>query len=129
MLIPDTLFDCIKYEIGVFVLPSINMHRVYGKRTWLNYSPEKIAQVCKKMSQRRKNMSESAKKKDFKLMSKGMKRYWDEINAEKKKRHCDLMSKGMKNTIRNKVNTVRDVPRINTYSGVITESQMEEINA
>lgn len=142
MLIPDTLIHCIKCHLGVITLEPINRYRVSGIRSWSRATPEARAEHCRKMSERRLNMSVASKKKAYAAMRKGMKRYWKNISEEKRKAHIKAMSDSMKgvweesrndanHALNNKkekdIKIIHDVPRINTYSGVITESQMQEI--
>lgn len=146
MRISSTLFSCIKYELDIISFPIINMHSVRGKRQWKRYSPEKKACICKKMSKSAESSPKNVKKRI--LMQKGMKKYWKGLSKAKKEAHIATMSKGMKkawdesdenfkprlsvtdvhNILKKRLQIEHDVPRINIYSGVITESQMEEIN-
>jgi len=141
MRISEMYLHCLKNELGIIVFPLINMRSVMVKRQWQNYSPEKKKKICERMSKKRlitlENNSELIER-----MRKGMKKYWNNISPENKKIHSKSMSNGMKkawenadDTFGSKLNAFskrclieKDVPRINTYSGVITESQMEEIN-
>ncbi len=146
MRISHTLFFCIKNDLGISIFPYINMRSVLCKRQWKNYSPKKRKEVSEKMSEQRLNMPTKLKKKLSKSMRKGMKKYWNGLSLEKRKLHIAKMSKGMKNAWENadddfgsrfgsvhifneRIQFEHDTQRINTYSGVITESEMEEINA
>ena len=141
MRISEMYLHCLKNELGIIVFPLINMRSVMVKRQWQNYTPEERKKTCERMSKKRlitlENNSELIER-----MRKGMKKYWNNISPENKKIHSKSMSNGMKKAWENADDTFgsrlnafskrclieKDVPRINTYSGVITESQMEEIN-
>jgi len=143
MRISSTLFACIKNELGLITFPFINMYSIRGIRQWANYSLEKRSNICERMS--KSALSSPKNKKKKKLMSRGMKKYWKNLSEKEKAANIATMSKGMKkawdesdetfkprlssvSTFNKRINIERDVPRINTYSGVITESQMKEIS-
>lgn len=150
MLIPDTLFIFIANQRGG-MLP-INKASVGAKRRWKNKTPEEREAYRKKRSEIQKrveaNLSDAKKKEKAEKFRKGMQRYWDTVDEERKNSHIKKMSSGMKKAwdeadenfapkIANKENILRinkaivvesDLPRINDYSGVITESQMAELN-
>lgn len=143
MLIPDTLFCCIKNDMGISCFEPVNMFSVRSKKCWMNYSPAKRKRLCKNISKSRKKALKNDKNL-VTILSDGMKRYWNNIHAEEKEAHCEKMSAGMKKAweeggsefgsrwdVKNKkaIRKVIEVPRINTYSGVITIDQLEELNA
>lgn len=142
MLIPDTLFDCIKHDIGVVSFIPINLYSVRAMRVWRRHTPEQRAAKCKKMSETRlKKYADDLSLR--KKMSDGMKEYWKNLSAEKRELQIKKLSDGMKKawkeggktfgsskgSFAKKIKIKHDVPRINTYSGVLTESQLDELNA
>lgn len=152
ILVPETLFDCIKNSRGLTCFKPFNFHSIGAKRGWNKKTPEEMATFRKFMSTvmkkvRRKyidNITPKQKKAFAKRMSEGQKRYWKNVSEEDRKIHIGIMSNGMKKAwaegridigttaeIRARVHKIgkveRDLPRINTYSGVITESEMESL--
>lgn len=152
MLIPETLFDCIKNSRGLECFPVINMHGIRISRYHKNKTPEQKKAFSKTMSKtmkkvRRKymdNITPAQEKAFAERMRKGSKKYWKNVSEEDKKIHTSLMSKGMKKAweegrvdigtpeqIRARVHKVgsieENLPRINDYSGVISMSDLESL--
>jgi len=151
MLIPETLFDCIKNSHGLECLAPLNVMSIGVRRYQRSRTPEQKKEFKKLMSKVMKkvrkdycaNCSPSQKKAFAKRMSKGQKRYWDNITPEQREKHIKSISKGVKKAWANgdmnigtkeeivtrihKAKFEKDIPRINTYRGVITMSEIESL--
>jgi len=152
MLIPETLFDCIRNSLGIKRFKALNKQSIGVKRYQRNKTQEQKDHFKKVMSKAMKksrkkylaNITPKQKAAFAERMKKGQKRYWENVSKEDKKHHIETMSVGMKKAWAegrvdlgtkeeiaarlHKIGKVeRDLPRINTYSGVITESEMESL--
>lgn len=150
MLIPKTLLYCIMNERGS--IPVINMGSVRKKRAWRNKSPEEKAAFSKMRSETQKRVFQEQphlRKIRAESFRKATQKYWDTVDEEKKAQHIKNMSKGMKKAwdeadenfgpkiavqknvkmFNGDVEVIDNLPRINDYCGVITESQMRELYA
>jgi hypothetical protein len=142
-LIQETLFDCLKHQFGIDCFSEIKWCRVIPKRMWALSTPEQNREHTRKMSEAQHNLPAKVKKKMLRAIAKGREKYYRELTdeqreairkhksdrykAEWEKAKTDKNHFFRRKAIK-KIELIRDVPRINTYSGVITESQMEEIN-
>jgi len=128
MLVAESYLDFLKKEIGVLDFPKLE-YKIKDK----NHPPKILSPEVRA------------------CLSLGMKKYWSSITPEKlkefKESRSKLMTKTMKRLWKNPVfrtkrmkevgedthkhnlDIEKDVPRINSYSGVITETEMEEIIA
>ncbi len=152
MLVPDTLFFYICNNRGIRFLPAISLYSVRGKRWWKNKSKEEKTDFSKMRSEVQKNVfanrSEKEKKEFFSATSKAKKEFWDNVDDEWKENHIDKMSSGMKKAweegdedfgsrvaheenikaLNGNLEIIDNLPRINDYAGVITASEMVELN-
>ena len=129
MLIPKTLFFCIQNERGLECIPLINMKSIGKKRWWNNLSEAKRKAHCRKRAR-------SLKKYLKGLTPEEMQERVQSANETRRKQFQNPETRGsaLKQPLANfkKINDrqiIEEVPRINDYSGVITESQMAELNA
>ena len=150
ILIPETLFDCIKNSRGLDCFIPISKHSVGARRQQRSRTPEQKADfkilMSKVMKKVRKKYFESItperKAELSELMGQGMSRYWANVSREDKKTHIETIRVGMQKACDEGRNGTRkeiverlhkadsienDLPRINTYSGVITMSEMESL--
>lgn len=152
MLIADTLFDYIKNNHGLECFPVLRWHSIRVKRYHMSKTPaqkqafsELMSDVMKKVRRDYMDNITSAQKSAFaERMRKGQKKYWKNVSEDDRKIHTEKMSKGMKKAwcegrVRigtresvmvniMKIGSVEEnIPRVNTYSGVITESDMESL--
>ncbi len=131
--------------------PKIDMGNVRRKRTWKNKTPEEKAAFSAMRSAVQKETFKNnphlleIRRENFRCVTQ---EYWDDIAEEKRKEHIRAMSKGMHTAweegdenfpprVANKENLemlngqfdIEDnLERINDYSGVITPSQLAELN-
>ena len=156
IVIPSTLFDYIKniYDISYFV--SLNRRSIRVLRCNLRRTSEQSAEAKKKFSETMskarkkyiKNSTPEQKKAFAERMRRGQKRYWATVSKKAKKKHlaaaaeasrksilarwknkCPGLYKKKDSRIINKVEKIeKDIPRINTYSGVLTEEQLTELD-
>lgn len=150
MLIPDTLFFCILNEKGLTCFPKINRRSVGRRRYWKTVTPEEREAYSKMRSRVQKETVKNnphlreIRRQSFKKVTQ---KYWDSISEEKKQEHINKMSRGMKkkwdnanpenfaplkalleNNIKKNIFEIEEVERINDYAGVITESQLLQLN-
>ncbi|MDP8268248.1 MAG: hypothetical protein P9L97_05915 [Candidatus Tenebribacter davisii] len=153
--IPSMLLICIGNSRGMECFPLINMWSISRKRQWRDKPESEKEAHRQKMREvmpgvRRKYMKTitAKQKKVFaKMMSDGKKKYWANISEEDKKIHIAKMAAGIKVARENNrypkntftpekarrtlhgIKEVIELPRVNTYSGTITMSEMENLNA
>lgn len=146
MLIPNTLFHYIMNQRGCKIYP-LNIRSIGCKRGWARKSLEKREAFRKMRSEVQKRVFEEQphlRKIRAESFKKATQKYWDTIDEEKKAEHVQKMSKSMKKAwdegdenfgprVAHRKNTKiydieKDIPRINDYSGIITESQWAELN-
>ena len=127
------------------------MQSVRMRRYWKNRTEEQKKEFSKKCSAAKKETYKNnpkLRKKRAEVLKKTSLNYWKTVSEEKRKEHIKKMSIGMKKAwknpdpsfgsrVANKNNLLRlngnlevidDLPRVNTYSGVITESDLEQLN-
>ena len=123
-----------------------------ARRYWDNLSEEEREEFRAMRSRVQKETFKKhphLRKIRAKSFKKATQKYWDTVSEKKKSEHIAKMSAGMKKAwdesddnfgpkVANRKNVVRlngnikiekDVPRINDYAGVVTFSEMEELNA
>lgn len=97
------------------------------------HDPKRNANVSKAVSKRLKrewaNMSEEEKKARIDNLQKGRRKFMEEHAHLPPEEHPCLkhLTSTKKKKLKDHVEIIEDVPRINDYCGVITESQMEEL--
>ena len=130
LLIPNMLLVCIKNERGLSCFPVV---KVRAPNTfWSDMTPEKKKAFLKKRGKAiskalRKKTPEQLRERTRKASEKLAELYNDPVTGpEMREKQRRIFNKAV-NRHRKKI--VKDVPRINTYSGTITESQMAELNA
>jgi hypothetical protein len=124
-------------------LPAINTRSVRLRRAWKNKSDkekkeysELHKQIYVDKPELRKIRAESFRKV--------VKKYWKFVPEEKRKEHIRKMSLAMKkkwtdpesalemkkrlSIVNGKFTIVKDLPRVNDYAGVVTFSEMKELN-
>lgn len=150
MLVPSTLFSYILNNSEYSSFPKINMRSVKAKRAWKNKSEEEKREFSAMRSRVQKQVYKDhpymykVRAENFQKVAQ---KYWDTIDEEKKQEHIQKMSDGMKMAwseddeefgprlahIENhkKLNgniEVIELDRVNDYCGVITSSQMAQLN-
>lgn len=151
MLVPDTLFFWIMQNRSISCFPAISLHSVRAKRAWNNKSPEekaKFSEIRSKVQKRVFRQNPKLKKAFHKGTSESKLEFWENIDEDKKKAHIAKMSAGMKKAwdesdenfgprvanrenvkiLKGNIEIERDLPRINDYCGVLTESQLAELH-
>lgn len=133
--VPDTLFFYIKNKRGLDRFVPLNKRSIGKKRFWANKTPEEIAR------KNAKTRATFAKKGYDRQMSVRMKKWWkkadDDVKEKIRKGCSDGMKKKwqedkdefLKKTVKKKRTEIEYIDVVDNYSGTITDSQMEELNA
>lgn len=157
MLVPSTLFYYIRNSHGLDCFPKLSKHSIGVRRYQRSKTLEQKEAFRKKMSEvmskimpgvRKRycaNCTPAQKKAFAKRASKISRAYWDNTTLEERrinaipakiataKYHADRKkaSKVYASTSKtHKIGSIEEnLPRINNYRGVITESQLEEMYA
>jgi len=154
MLIPNTLFYCVLNERGTTCFPYLyiptlalerwrkraskeeieNWHknrnaavRKGSKKFWNN--KKRSAAVRKKMSQKKKEYWSKKTKEERSEITRPMLEKYHELRKQPVfgKRMREISLRNLEK-INGKKKIIKDIPRINTYSGVITSAQMESLD-
>jgi len=151
-LIPDLLFVFILNFREIPAFPRVNKKSVASKRYWNSRTAEQRAEFSQMRSEVQKktyaNLPKSKKQKISQRFSIGMQAYWDSVTPEEKASHVKKMSAGMKKAWENadedfgpklanarnikKLNkgliVEKNLPRVNDYCGVISASDMAQLD-
>lgn len=141
ILIQDTLLICVLRSHGLDCFPRLNMHGINISRYHKNKTPHEKELFRKTMSIAMKkimhnvrvkfcaNRTPAQKKEWSERQIKRNKNYWKTMTVEERRIQCEKIKLGQGRRIEKirKIKVEDNLPRINTYSGVITESQMESL--